>query len=740
MRRLVLLLVFLLAAASAHAQGTSCNQNAKCNLGSGSVITGPGAGPQFAVTGSAAPCDLLANGCLSAWSVVERMSAKYTGPLFFLLRDDGQTGYFYALPNGLINTAALHSFCDGHDCSVQMLFDQVGANSLSAPAGNQPRLEYNDNGLPTIVLLRDQDQQGGAQFSGGYLINSSTVGLPTTGSRTMYIATDNYAWGNINELFGYAGTAAGGNDGSGFVATVTNGLDANSPAMTIFGTSLEQFHYAYGAYPSGYGKLIGEIKYNQPSGVMSDSVLPSSLGCIPGRNSSGCDAISTFNAVVPFFSPYNTGNGTPNTLRMGQGTDNFPYGGRFQSAALASYTASATEDTAVIGAMASVHFPPNPTKCGSTSSALSASKPYTGANETPSTYYGTTSLNVPNLVGLWGTRLFNPDWNGALFRYKRADTGATFEAYPTGCEANITLLTQNCSGTTCAIVDWYDQSGHNWDMRPPSSAIAPTLSITGMNSKPCVQFTVTSPNQNVFTASFAANPSGPGGLMTVTAVSAGTLAPGQLLQGTNSLGLVVTIVSQSGGTTGGNGTYIITGNGGTLASNTFESIGSSVLMTDPVVWAQFGPGSTGFGLYENMTAAAIWQGAGTGSFNGPLISMPSAWSLNVSNAPTPVIAHNSVNDLVGSTVSANQAHFTYMTMDNSSPQNLVLKTDAASAATGTSSAAGLGQGGVFYSMGATSYGHPSQFCQAAVFLYNDIESGANLTNLYNLAHNVYATP
>ena len=37
------------------------------------------------------PCDLLSGGCLSAYSVVERMTQGYQGPLFQVYRSDGQT-------------------------------------------------------------------------------------------------------------------------------------------------------------------------------------------------------------------------------------------------------------------------------------------------------------------------------------------------------------------------------------------------------------------------------------------------------------------------------------------------------------------------------------------------------------------------------------------------------------------------------------------------------------------------
>lgn len=723
MRSIIALLGFLLCVGEVAAQPTP-------SYGPQPISASPAAAQIVA------PCDLLSGGCLSAWSVTQRMRGAYHGALFQLYRDDATTKLVGTLPNGYVDLPTLHSFCDGHDCFFQTVYDQLNLNSMTAAVGTQPLLGWDTNGLPMIVLFHGSLS---TINHGGFMINSSPVGLPTTGSRTMYIATNNYNWAQVSELFGYAGALP--NDGAGFVATVTQGTDANNPAQAVFGNSLEEWHYAYGAYPAGYAQLVGLIKYDNPTDEMMTAVATSA--CLPSA-ATGCNANVTYKGTPPGYAGiYNTGQNTPNSIRMGQGTDSFAYSGRFQSAALAAYTTTAAEDTTVINAMALSHFPQKPSKCASTSSTLTAAKATSNAVETPSDYVGTTPINISNLVFMVGTRLFNPNWNGPLFRAQRADNNNTFDVYPSGCDADALAISQDCAGTTCYVVHWWDQSGHNWNFKPPSNLSRPTLSATGMNGFPCVQFSSSGlGNPTLFTASVDVN-----GVMTVSAVASGpALAVGQRIYGVGGLGSPTTI-SALGTGTGTTGTYQLSPvTGSVVGSNAgFVATAAAHMMTDPAVWLQPASGKTGLGLWQNTTLETIWQAPATGTYFGPLITMPAGFALNSNQQPKLVYASAGGGNLLvaGSAVTASVAHFSYLTADAASPQNLVMKSDAAVADTGTNAGTTPGTNGVYYQIGLSLFGSSApQFagCMAMAAVYNDVEDSTHLTGMYNLAHSVYATP
>ena len=78
------------------------------------------------------PCDLLVNGCLSAYSVVQRMAASYGAALFQLYCSDGTSTavWFRSRHRHGQDQLALHAFCDGYDCFVQFLYDQGSAGNL----------------------------------------------------------------------------------------------------------------------------------------------------------------------------------------------------------------------------------------------------------------------------------------------------------------------------------------------------------------------------------------------------------------------------------------------------------------------------------------------------------------------------------------------------------------------------------------------------------------------------------
>ena len=489
------------------------------------------------------PCDWLANGCIDAFSVIQRMTAAYYGSLFELWRDDGSTQQFGTDSlSGIVNSAAIHSFCDGHDCFFEYIYDQINPTNNLGPGPNWPAINtlpllgWNTNGLPTAVMYRGAEGATGTlghltptQNLGGFLISGVATGLPTTGSRTMYVLTDNFNWSEVAEFFSY--TANSPNDIGG-IAPVVMQTNPNTPSGAIFGMDLEAFIYDYGAYEAGYAQLAGLAKYNSATNQINTQVLTST--CIPG-GANACNAQTTYsNYPNPSNTSYtiNTGLGLyPLYFRLGQGTDSYAYGGRFQGAALASYVTSTKEDADVLNALAKTSFAAAPSPCGAVTSTLTAGIPNSSTTSVPQSYTGVPTPNAANLVAAYGANVVVPNWTGALFRVQRQDNNAAYEIYPLGCAADAQAIAQDCTGTTCWVTRWYDQSGHNWTLKAPSIQTAPTLSPAGIDGQPCVQFTAaaSSPDHTFFTASLAINTLTTGTLTVTNIISGPALAVGQTL-------------------------------------------------------------------------------------------------------------------------------------------------------------------------------------------------------------------
>ena len=703
------------------------------------------------------PCDYLSHGCISAWSVIERMIGAYKGTLFQLWRSDGGAQVFGSnAQTGLVNVSAIHSFCDGYDCFFQYIYDQAGANTLGPgpnwPGVNTlPLLGWDTNGLPTAVALRGPGAGYGpigsltaTQNLGGFLVSGVATNVPTTGSRTMYVDTDNFNWGQAAEFFSYAANAP--YDLGGFAPVVMQ-TDPNTPSGAIFGMDLEDDIYDYGAYEAGYAQLVGVDKYNAVTNQVYEAVITST--CIPSTANS-CNAQTTYsNYPNPSNPSYtiNTGLGShPLYFHLFQGTDDYPYPGRFRSAALAAYATSQAEDSAFLNSMARVDFAKAPSPCGAVTSTLTAAKPSSSTSSVPQSYVGAPTLNQANLVAAWGTSIVNPDWTGALFRVQRQDNNATYEVYPLGCAADAQAIAQDCAGTTCWVTRWYDQSGHNWTLSAPSLPVAPTLSPTGMNGKACIQFTEAagSPSYTTFTASLAASVAGnvpSTGILTVTNIASGpALTAGATIQGGGIGPLAVILPFGTAGTTGtgSTGTYALNFSSN-IASETMNANASTQLVNDPSLWLQPSGGS-GYGLWQNQTVEAVFQG--TSGVTGTLINMPSAWSLALNTSTDVIYAYNGGSALVNSThFTLDHAHFVYVTADASKPQNLASTIDNGTPTTGTTTQyAGLGQAGAGYAAGNAYNSAGATACQAMLAVYNDIENASNLLAHYNWAHATWATP
>lgn len=725
------------------------------------VTTPPGAVPSNGAqwdsladfSGSAlttAPCDLIAGGgCASAYSVVGRMVGKYVGPLFTLWRaSDGTTRTFYAQPASLfVYINGIHNFCDGTDCYFSEIYDQAGPNNATNPnpAPTQyPLLIWAANGLPimdeyaihsTTAYLNDI---GTGIAGGGFLTSAATTNLPTTGSRTMYLAADNSQWSDCCDNFGYSGEGSLNGNGFTFITSQTN---ANSQTSTIFGINGEGYNYTYGAYPSGYAQIIGLAKYNAANSNVLTQILPSS--CMP-NGVSLCSAFTTYNGA-PTFSTDVSNNGQPVYVHFNYGTDTSTPGGHFQSGMIVAKATTPVEDAVVMQALAAMHFPVKPNPCATVSSSLSASNPNTvnsgdtGSPIVPNSYYGVPTPNLANAVGLWSTSLVNPYYNGPLFRVVRADTGAGTDIYALGCDADAGAVTTALSGTTGTVSVLYDQSGHGWNAFQPYQNMQPALSASGMNSKACLQFTPVT--ASTFTATASSS-----GVLNVTTTPTTALAVGQALSGSGYPNRAI-ITAQLTGTAGGIGTYAVPAITGNIGSETVTAHLDPFLNTD-VVW----PNASGHannggikGLAEGMTLEAAFQTTSSLTSYGVLASMGGGWWLgNNSTTANFNFAKAGVSSYVTFTTSTwnfTQAHFGYLTADASATQNLAISIDNLTAVTATDTAQAAIGGDVYYTIGtAIGTGNPWKGCIGFLAIYNDVESSTNLTAAYNMAHQKWATP
>jgi hypothetical protein len=724
----------------------------------GSAVSQIGANPsgarsalQIGAVGAAQPpCDALSGGCLSAFSVVQRMSSAYKGPLFLAYRSDGQTFSISTRgATGIVDIPTLHADCDGYDCFVETLYDQgTAGNTMSNLDPNSMlALGWDRNGAPTIVIKNGRGSSTSHNFSdytAGHMWLYPTNGLPTTGSRTLYASTDNYNWSSVVEFFGWAGDNAAKSDafGSGWTMAIMQ-QDPNTPTNAILGNDFENFAYNLGVYPGGYGKVSALLKYDATKNLSTGEALPS-VGC-QYNNLATCQIYTAF-AQTPGYT-INTGNGLPSpTLRIGTGTDNVGGGGRFQSGIIANYATTNAEDSAVLRAMSVVTFAPPVSPCSASASVLSSGAPNT-LIASPTSYPAIPTLNETNLVFAYSTVLWNPNYTGALFRVKRADNGATTDIYPAGCEADAQAIALAGAGTTLTVPEWFDQSGHGWTAQAASPLTTATLSATGMNGKPCLVFTAPTLANSTGTvgATFTGNSSGTNQL-TASSVT-GVIEIGATLPGitpTSFYPNFVTIVSQVSGTTGGAGVYTTSAPttlsnvanlnamtniaevtamiSGTLAvgqvtnnprpgayivsqiSGTSGGVGRYLLSAGGVntggvfvgvPYTQYvldnsmwaqPAGGSGYILYKNQTIESVFSASAAGA--STIVGAYGSWTFG-SNASGYTLSYGYNGGYAlneTGTFSSNAPHFGYLTADGSTPQNLAISQDGSAAVTGTTTA------------------------------------------------------
>ena len=552
----------------------------------------------------------------------------------------------------------------------------------------------------------------------------------------MFGVFDNHVSHPISELYGWAGAGAGGYDASGFVFALTNGPDANNATRPIMGVSMEQDWYAFGVYSGGLGKVVLSAKYDNASNWMTTSILTQAGGCIPSLVTGSCNATTTFSGTPPHFSPYNT---CPTTftgckIRLFEGTDNFSYPGVFQAAMILNHATTVAEETAIQASLAQPHFATKSSGCAATTGTLTGSAPFTAANA-PASYVGTPALNAPNLVSAVGARLVNPDYNGPILAVSRADNGVRYDIYAQGCDIDGPLALAG-SGTTLNVEKVYGQEGASRDYIPPSSALRPTVNLTGINSHACISFTAGSPLTAIVTASFPGD-----GTMIVSAVTQGTIITGGALYFTGAAGFanLLLVTGQVSGAAGGIGTYTVNA-ALTKTSTTVSQTTAPALWSDPLYDFE-AASSTTAGLYQNVTNVAVFKGT-AGSWNGPLVALDTAYTLFTSSSGKVVVASPSGTELISAaTYTVGTPHITVYTADNSGTQNLTLKTDNGTADTATTTHINMGTNGITHLIGWQRYGsYSGNVCLAELLLFNDIESSGNQTLFYNHAHAFWGTP
>jgi non-reducing end alpha-L-arabinofuranosidase len=152
------------------------------------------------------PCDILAAAgtpCIAAHSLARRMLAAYTGSLFQVTRASDKTIFNVGtLSTGLIDAAAVNSFCSGTTCTITIIYDQMGTpssgNNLSvdaayhkSPAPLGWTTPLSGVTVPVAIII-----PGEGYYQGTCCNGAGTVGMPQGNSPiTAYMVIENNSKG-----------------------------------------------------------------------------------------------------------------------------------------------------------------------------------------------------------------------------------------------------------------------------------------------------------------------------------------------------------------------------------------------------------------------------------------------------------------------------------------------------------------------------------------------------------------
>jgi hypothetical protein len=112
------------------------------------------------------------------------------------------------------------------------------------------------------------------------------------------------------------------------------------------------------------------------------------------------------------------------------------------------------------------------------------------------------------LKAAYSTRKLLTAYAGSAIRVERGDTTQQNIGF-TANELDTSALGTFCSGTTCKVVTWYDQSGNGFDVTQGTVANAPIIyqsgAVTTLNSKPALLY-VAANNTYLTNGSLNSNP------------------------------------------------------------------------------------------------------------------------------------------------------------------------------------------------------------------------------------------
>ena len=241
-------------------------------------------GPVGGVT-SPAPCDILATAgtpCVAAHSLTRRMLAAYSGNLFQIKRaSDSTTLDIGTLSSGIVNAAAITTFCSGTTCKFSIIYDQMntpssGNNLPQATSANQAAVSWIT--LPNGLTLPIAELASGMYYRN----RSSTVNMPTSSSSiTEYMVVVNTPFYSFTAAAqpnfsvccgGYGDMEATVSDhGAGHMFALaysagSGGTFGNGPGPWP-GVDLENGTYLYGMTPNqAYLSILA--KYNSATASM----------------------------------------------------------------------------------------------------------------------------------------------------------------------------------------------------------------------------------------------------------------------------------------------------------------------------------------------------------------------------------------------------------------------------------------------------------------------------------------
>jgi hypothetical protein len=100
--------------------------------------------------------------------------------------------------------------------------------------------------------------------------------------------------------------------------------------------------------------------------------------------------------------------------------------------------------------------------------------------------------DYPGAAAAYSVRKLDKDYTGFAMEIRRASDNATQNIGFTGNDLNTVAINSFCSGTTCTVRTWYDQSGNGRDILQSTPSVQPSIYSGGAvitdNGKPTISF------------------------------------------------------------------------------------------------------------------------------------------------------------------------------------------------------------------------------------------------------------